>query len=181
MRPVVAMPRTVKPLVPLISWMTAGYIGYHRKRLVGKSSPISENVRAHLRGFFSDAMLARTRIIQAAMPEPIVYPLVKVLGIKGLLEMSSIGAITLIDVIAYPEQLGFSTLFHELVHVVQYQVLGLKRFAELYVKGFLNGGGYYGIPLEKQAYELGARFDAEPGKVFLVEQEVVRRSAAGLL
>ena len=52
------MPRLVKPLAPLLFWMTAGYIGYHRKRLVGKSNPISENVRAHLRVFFSDAVLA---------------------------------------------------------------------------------------------------------------------------
>jgi len=175
------MPRLVKPLVPLICWMTAGYIGYHRKRLMSESSPIGEDVQAQLRGFFSDAVLTQSRIIQAVMPEPAVYPLVRVLGVNGLLEMSSISAITLIDVVAYPEQLGLSTLFHELVHVVQYQVLGLKRFAELYVKGFLNGGGYYGIPLEKQAYELGARFDAEPAKSFSVEQEVVRRSAAGLL
>ena len=174
------MPRMVKPLVPLISWITAGYIGYHRKRLLGESNPIPENARAHLRGYFSDAVLEQTRIVQAAMPEAIVYPLGKILGIKGLLEMSSIGAITLIDVIAYPEQLGVSTLFHELVHVVQYRVLGLKRFAELYVAGFLRGGGYFGIPLEKQAYELGARFDEEAEKVFSVEEEVIRRSAAGL-
>jgi hypothetical protein len=106
---------------------------------------------------------------------------VKALGIKGLLEMSSISAITLVDVVAYPERLNRSTLFHELVHVVQYRVLGLKRFAELYVKGFLSGGGYEGIPLELQAYELGARFDREPDKIFSVEEDVIRRNEAGLL
>ncbi len=175
------MPRLVRPLVPLISWMTARYIGYHRKRLLGDSCAISEHVQAHLRGYFPDAVLAHTRIIQAVMPEPFVYPVAKILGVKGLLEMPSIGAITLIDVVAYPEQLGISTLFHELVHVVQYRILGLKRFAELYVKGFLNGGGYYEIPLERQAYELAARFDLEAGEVFSVEEDVIRRSEAGQL
>jgi hypothetical protein len=115
------------------------------------------------------------------MPEPILYPLVKILGIAGLLEMSSIGAITLVDVVAYPEELDCGTLFHELVHVVQYRVLGLKRFAELYVKGFLSGGGYEGIPLERQAYELGARFDSDPRQAFSVEEDVIRRHEAGLL
>ena len=160
--------------------MTARYIGYHRNRLVGDSGPISTNTQALLRGFFSGAVLAETHIVQAVMPEPVVYPLVKKLGVKGLLEMSSIHAITLIDVVAYPEGLPLDTLFHVLVHLVQYRVLGLKRFAQLYVKGFLCGGGYEGIPLEKQAYELGDRFRKQPTKVFSVEEDVIRRSQCGL-
>lgn len=173
--------RVARPLVPLLSWMTARYIGHHRNRLYPDSRPISADRQAPLRGFFSDSVLTETRIVQAVMPVPVVYPLVKILGVKGLLEMSSIAAITLIDVVAYPAKLELSTLFHELVHVVQYRVLGLKRFAKLYVKGFLNGRGYYGIPLEKQAYALTARFDEDPDKVFSVEEDVIRRSAAGLL
>jgi hypothetical protein len=104
-----------------------------------------------------------------------------VFGIRGLLEMSSIGAITLVDVVAYSDELDRSTIFHELVHVVQYRVLGLKRFAQLYVKGFLEGGGYDGIPLEQQAYELGARFDRRPEDKFSVEEDVIRRHADGRL
>ncbi|MGZ3488834.1 MAG: hypothetical protein ACXVBY_18460 [Isosphaeraceae bacterium] len=161
--------------------MTAGYIAHHRKRLVRNSGTIQAETQAQLGGFFPDSVLAETRVIRAVMPEPMLYPLVKVFGIQGLLEMSSIGAITLVDVVAYPGRLDCSTLFHELVHVVQYRVLGLKRFAELYVRGFLERGGYRGIPLERQAYELGARFDREPKKIFSVEEDVIRRSAAGLL
>jgi hypothetical protein len=135
---------------------------------------------APMSAFFPPAVLAETRIIQARMPEPILYPLARILGIKGLLGMSSIGAITLMDVVAYPDELDCSTLFHELVHVVQYRVLGLKRFAHLYVKGFLEGGGYEGIPLERQAYQLGTRFDRW-SIVFSVEQEVIRWHLAGKL
>lgn len=39
-------------------------------------------------------------------------------------------------------------VFHELVHVIQYEKLGLVQFANKYVRGFLNGGSYDGIPLE---------------------------------
>ncbi len=115
------------------------------------------------------------------MPDPILYPLVRLFGIKGMLEMSSIGAITLVDVVAYPDELDPGTLFHELVHVVQYRVLGLKQFARLYVRGFLERGGYEGIPLERQAYQLGARFDREPKGLFSVEEEVIRWHSAGKL
>jgi len=95
--------------------------------------------------------------------------------------MSSIGAITLVDVIAYPAGMDRSTLFHELVHAVQYRVLGLQKFARLYVTGFLNGGGYDGIPLERQAYELEERFSRDPRTVFSVENDVLERLQAGRL
>jgi len=115
------------------------------------------------------------------MPDPILYPLVRVFGIQGMLEMSSIGAITLIDVVAHPDELDLGTLFHELVHVVQYRVLGLKEFARLYVRGFLERAGYEGIPLERQAYQLGSRFERWPQRLFSVEEEVIRWHSAGKL
>ena len=88
---------------------------------------------------------------------------------------------TLIDLVAYPRWLSASTLAHELVHVVQYRVLGLRKFAQLYVRGFLDGGGYEGIPLEIQAYELEERIRRDPEKVFSVEEDVTLRMIAGRL
>ena len=161
--------------------MTARYISRHRTRLTDDAVPIDLSTRSKLRGFFPEAALSETRIVRAVMPEPAFYPMVRMLGIPGLLEMSTIGAITLVDVVAYPQELDLNTLFHELVHVVQYRVLGLKHFAELYVRGFLRGGGYDRIPLEQQAYELGERFEANPRLVFSVEDDVIRRHRFGLL
>jgi hypothetical protein len=65
-------------------------------------------------------------------------------------------------------------LFHELVHVEQYRQLGIPRFSELYVRGFLSGGGYDGIPLEVNAYALGREFEADPRWQFSVADEVAR-------
>ncbi|HZS96327.1 MAG TPA: hypothetical protein VFA40_06090 [Terriglobales bacterium] len=175
------IPRLIRPLVPLISWLTARYIAYHRRRLLPQSMAIPDRMIARMRAFFPASVLAETRIVQARMPDPILYPLVRVFGIKGMLQMSSIGAITLLDVVAYPEELDSSTLFHELVHVVQYRVLGWKEFARLYVRGFLERGGYEGIPLERQAYQLGTRFDRWPQGLFSVEEEVIRWHSAGKL
>ena len=173
--------RLVRPLLPMVSWMTARYIAYHRRRLAPKATSIPQEVRTFLQDYFSPAVLTESRSVQATMPEPMLYPLVGLFGIKGLLEMSSIGAITLVDVVAYPGELDRARLFHELVHVVQYRVLGLRRFAQLYVKGFLEGRGYEGIPLERQAYELGARFERRPEEIFSVEEDVIRRLETGLL
>ena len=63
-------------------------------------------------------------------------------------------------------------MFHELVHVVQYEKLGLEEFATKYVRGFLGGGSYEAIPLEMNAYELEARFVAAPANSFLVTDAV---------
>jgi hypothetical protein len=71
-------------------------------------------------------------------------------------------AVTFEDVVLHVGALTPRLLFHELVHAVQYRHLGLEGFAERYVNGFLPGGSYAGIPLEKQAYELEARFAAKP-------------------
>lgn len=67
-----------------------------------------------------------------------------------------------------------SLLFHELVHVVQYSVLGIDRFAELYVTGWASAGFVYErIPLELHAYSLEALFQSASSP-FQVEREVMQ-------
>jgi hypothetical protein len=80
--------------------------------------------------------------------------------------------ITFEDVVVHVEPLTTSLLFHELVHAVQYKHLGLNGFAKRYVRGFLTGGSYEEIPLEKQAYGLEDRFIRDPSRPFSVEQDV---------
>ena len=72
----------------------------------------------------------------------------------------------------HAEPLTAALLFHELVHAVQYKHLGLAGFAERYVRGFLTGGSYEEIPLEKQAYSLEDKFVRSPSIVFSVEDDV---------
>lgn len=48
----------------------------------------------------------------------------------------------------------------------------ILRFAELYVRGFLTGGGYDQIPLERNAYLLGGEFDRDRTRVFRVADVV---------
>jgi hypothetical protein len=58
------------------------------------------------------------------------------------------------------------------VHVVQYRILGVAAFVRRYVLGWANNGRRYeAIPLERDAYELQARFESNPGRPFSVERE----------
>ena len=166
---------TVRPLLPVLSLLTAQYIASQRRRLLPLAQPISPEFIQRLSGFFPDIVLREIRVVEADVPSPFFYPLVRRLGIGEFPEMSAIGAITFVDLIAYPERLSIHTLFHELVHVMQYRALGLRKFSRHYVRGFVSGGAYEGIPLERQAYELEDRFRRNPRNCFSVEDDVRAR------
>ena len=110
--------------------------------------------------FFSPVDLQRIRILQPGqerVPNPPFYADLEKLGFTGLPNFTTMGAITFDDVVVFHEPLSPQLIFHELVHVVQYRLLGIEEFARLYVRGYLHGG-YYGTPLEACAYELDGRF-----------------------
>jgi hypothetical protein len=105
--------------------------------------------------------------------------MIRRLGLRNMPDLSAIAGITFMDVIVHSERLSDALLFHELVHVVQYEVLGLRRFAGYYVRGFLTSGSYDDIPLERQAYSLGHRFEQRPREGFSVLEEVREWQASG--
>jgi hypothetical protein len=63
--------------------------------------------------------------------------------------------------------------FHELVHIVQWQVLGPERFILAYALGHVIGGGYSANPFEQIAYGLQDPL-ARQEKPFNVESIVER-------
>ena len=97
------------------------------------------------------------------------------MGIRNAPAFSEMAGITFQDVVVHVEPLSLQLLFHELVHAVQYAHLGLDGFASRYVRGFLSGGSYEEIPLEKQAYELEDKFASNPSVAFSVEDDVKQR------
>jgi hypothetical protein len=50
--------------------------------------------------------------------------------------------------------------FHELVHVMQWRILGKEKFIMSYALGHLTGGSYDLNPFETMAYRLQAAFEA---------------------
>src|ERR1700674_556600 len=122
-------------------------------------------------GFFSPQVLDSTRLLvleRERVSNPEFYPMLQGLGFTNLPDQASMGAITFSDVVVSHEPFANGLLFHELVHVEQYRQLGIPRFSELYVQGFLNGGSYEAIPLEVNAYSLEDRFRRDPRSTFSV-------------
>ena len=173
--------RQVKRVVNQI----AAYISGQRQLHLVAAEPLAPESRAEFSRFFRRATLdsVRTRVLQGEkVQNPPFYSELYGMGFSAgsLPDISAMAAITFVDVVAFHEPITTDVLFHELVHAVQYVLLGLTKFAELYVTGFLNGGSYEEIPLEMHAIALGNRFEADQTKGFSVHDEVQRLLNSGL-
>jgi len=83
-----------------------------------------------------------------------------------------LASITYLDVIVFNGGIAVRTLFHALVHAAQMAFLGLDRYADFYLRGFVKCRSWIAIPLEAQAYQLDTRFAMSPSTTFSVEEEI---------
>jgi hypothetical protein len=166
------------------SGLVAQYISTQHEKYAPRAIPLSSQQKSAVAGFFSAEILDGVRLLVLQgerVANPDFYPMLRNLGFNNLPDQSTMVAITFSDVVVSHESFWDGLLFHELVHVEQYRQLGIPRFSELYVTGFLNGGSYEAIPLEINAYTLGGRFEQNPARQFFVADEVQNWLAEGRL
>jgi len=179
-----ATPKLTPPQISEVSNLVVSYILEQRNKYAARAVPLSAQQRAAVAAFFSTELIGNTRLLvleSERVANPQFYPMLRAIGFQNLPDQSATAAITFFDVIVSHETFSPSLLFHELVHVEQYGQLGVPRFAELYVRGFLNGGSYEAIPLEVNAYTLEDRFRRDRNRGFSVRQEVAKWAAEGKL
>jgi hypothetical protein len=145
--------------------------------------PLAEPLLRLLSPFFGANTLSRIRcILLPQIPNPPFYSLLAARGIAVPIDFTQMAGITFLDTVLISQRKAdlsdaglTSLLFHESVHVVQYEHLGLDRFMHDYVIGWAANDFEYGkIPLEQQAYALQDRFVKNPSAVFSVHNEVGR-------
>lgn len=161
-----------------LHWVTA-----QREAHRPDARPLTEGEKAQLAGFFDEASLDTVRInTSPAIEGPEFLSILRQEGGVVPIDFRFMVGITFVDTVVIRQSVTphgpgwMSLLFHEMVHVVQCGILGTKRFVEQYVKGWAaNGFDYYAIPMERQAYELQARYEACRDDVFSVKQEIRRR------
>jgi len=179
-----ATPKLIPDQITEISSLVADYISMQRQKFFHRATPLTSQQRGAVGRFFAPVLLDNVLLLVLEgerVPNPDFYPMLRSLGFKNLPDQSGMAAITFCDVVVSHERFSDGLLFHELVHVEQYRQLGIQRFAELYVQGFLNGGGYEAILLEVNAYTLEDHFRREPHRAFSVEQEVAKLASEGRL
>jgi hypothetical protein len=170
----------LKLTVAQIAWVVqqvAAYIERQRRSFLRGAAPLSQNQKAVMASFFPESTLNSARIVMLRgirVGNPPFYEELVQMGFDrgSLPDFDVMAAVTFVDTIVSHEMFTDRLLFHEPVHVVQYEKLGLGEFSARYVRGFLSGGSYEAIPLELNAYELEARFAAAPMNPFSVEAKV---------
>lgn len=171
------VPRLNDAQIARVIQQVGAYIEDQRQSFAPRAVPLSHDYKTVMHPFFPNTTLESTRVIVLAgkrVSNPPFYTELMKMGFeaRSLPDFAEMAAITFVDTVVSHVPFTSRLLFHELVHVVQYEKLGLAEFAAKYVRGFLDGGSYEAIPLEVNAHELDARFDAAPTRPFSVEAEV---------
>jgi hypothetical protein len=169
-----------KQTLSAVSRLSA-YVRDKRELYFPTGVPLNPQQNAIMEPFFSGFFLDRIRIVEltgARVSNPPFYPEARALGFEKLPELPHMASLTFLDVVVFNERITERALFHGLVHAVQFQILGLERYAGLFVRGFLRTNAHFTVPLEAHAFALGSKF-GQAEENFSVEEQVRRWAREG--
>jgi hypothetical protein len=153
----------------------AEYLQTQRDTYFRTGVSLTERQKQILQPFFSSAILDRVRVVELRgqrLPTPPFYPEAEKLGFVNLPAVTHMAALTFVDVIVFNDPIVERTLFHGLVHAVQFDILGLEHYSDLFVSAFFRSNAHFNVPLEMQAFALESKFATNPESPFSVEEQV---------
>jgi hypothetical protein len=163
-----------------LAMFLARFIQEQKDRFSVCCKPLRAQHLERMAPYFSAQDLARVRfanIYPDRVPNPGFYTALQAAGLMNLPDLARRKASTFDQFIVTHEPFTPALLFHELVVVVQYRLLGVEGFARSYVQALLNGNAYGSTPLEDCAQALQARFEAGSLPIN-VEEEIKQWLAA---
>jgi hypothetical protein len=165
-------------LIALFESEGAAWIRAERARYRPLAAPLSEADRRRFSPYFPQKLLRDARLLEVVgFENPEFFSIFEDAGEARPLDLRQASALALVDTILITEGASASSsrdrvLFHELVHLVQYDAMGLDEYMRRYAEYWAgNGHSYRGIRHEIQAFELADRYWAG-GEPFSVESEV---------
>ena len=171
---------TLEEVAQATNWL-ATYLQQQRDHYFSIALPLASQVKALMWPHFSHELLDLVRAIElkgARVPAPEFFAHVRALGFDPP-ELTHMDSVTFVDVVAFNQRLSERALFHALIHAVQVQLLGVQRYAELWVKGFIRTRTHFTVPLEVHAFTLASKFLRPMTEKFSVEDHVRRWIADG--
>lgn len=153
----------------------SAYFREQRRHYLASAVPLSNHRKALMWPYFSATLLDRVRIVElqgAPVPNPPFFAEARALGFTNLPEFPHMNSLTFLDVVVFNQEVAERSLFHSLVHVVQFELLGLERYAELFVRSFVNTKLHFAVPLEAHAFALESKFAGKSVNRFSVEDQV---------
>jgi hypothetical protein len=155
----------------------AAYLRQQREHYGTAARPIGQDHKARMWPYFSPELLEQVRMVELEgerVPSPAFYAEARAQGFDNLPELTHMDSLTFVDVVVFNEKPGERSLFHALVHAVQFQILGVERYTELFVQGFLRTKAHFTVPLEGHAFSLTSQFMRPSPEKFSVEDQVLR-------
>jgi len=155
--------------LPLLDWIqTALTAGAHVAQTVASRG------FSRLPLYFTEETLTSTKVV---LVDPLPMPPLSCMGLAQFadFERGNFEGVTYIDTffIKPTQSKSESMHFHELVHVVQWRLLGTDRFLFSYANG-LERFGYRQSPLEAMAYDAETAFTSSRA-IFNVEKMIAER------
>jgi hypothetical protein len=155
-----------------VAWMQQ-----QRDRYYPLGEPLSEPEKTKLRPFFTVESLDRLRIKHVAptgetIPYPPFYERVRAGGARVVPDAAHMTAMPFIDVALFNREPTPRTIFHTLVHVMQFSIVGLEKVMSGYFQTLNESGLWMVVPYEEQAYRMDARYTKDPFDIFSVEEEI---------
>jgi hypothetical protein len=151
------------------------YLREQRDHFRRNAQPLSDDHRNTMAPFFPANTLENVRIVvlkDGRVQNPPFYAEARTRGLTNLPEFSHMTSLTFEDVVVFHGDITTRSLFHALVHAIQFEVLGLARYTELFVRSFLQTRSHISVPLEAHAFTLESKFAGDPGSPFSVEEKV---------
>lgn len=139
------------------------------------AQPLTEEMISAVGRFFSPTLLSGARVVKLSacrLSNPSFYPEVKSKGFNNLPDFAHMTSVTFLDVVVFNEGITARNLLHALVHVAQFEILGIERYVELFLRGFLRTKSYSLVPMKAHAFALDGRYARNKSESFSVEEEV---------
>ncbi len=155
----------------------SSYLRQQRAHYYPLGQPLDSKSKAFLARFFDPSLLGQVKIVSKngeRVPNPPFLETAKKMGFKHLPDLKHQATVTFLDVVVFNEPFTERALFHGLVYAAQVQVLGIDRFAGLFLRGFLRSKSYFMIPLKAHAFTLDCQFAERRARGFSVETEITR-------
>lgn len=153
------------------------YLRQQRERYLPAALPLGNQHKGRLQPYFFSKLLDQIRVVELKgerVPPPPFYADARAQGFDNLPEITHMDSLAFVDVVVFNETLTERALFHALVHVVQFQILGVERYTELFVRSFLRTRAHFTVPLEAHAFALTSRFLLPSPERFSVEDHILR-------
>jgi hypothetical protein len=164
-----------EPQIALAIARVSAYLQEQRERYFYSASALSQRQKTLMSPYFSAALLERVRVVELIghrLPNPPFYAEAVEFGFFNLPQIAHMASVTFLDAIVFNEKITERSLFHALVHAAQFEVLGLERYTNLFVRSFVNTKFHFSVPLEAHAFSLESRFVGHPADRFSVEDQV---------